>query len=94
MHVGGAEAIAEVAHRLVGEFEAVGQLVSLPPVDLWRWEMKLIDEKAIEGDVIVRPFDVTPPPTPLGYTAEVYKADRVAPITWANKPFVVWVKKK
>ena len=68
----------------------------LPPVDPFAWRIVLTrpTDPPI-GDVIVRPIDDASnlPPVPMGYQRDLIGTeDRVAPITWANKPFEVLTK--
>jgi hypothetical protein len=68
---------------------------TLPPLDLWRWEITLTpaDHDPI-GDVILRPTDdpAHRPKPPAGYRREVISSGSAAPITWANKPFELLIR--
>ncbi len=68
---------------------------SAPPVGLWGWQVVLTSpEAALFGDVCVRTIDdPTLLPMVPGYTARVFDTGQSpAPITWANKPVVIWIK--
>lgn len=69
---------------------------TLPPLDVWRWEITLTrPQHELVGDVVIRPIDDPTRLTlaPAGYTREVIGSQRrAAPITWADKPFEILIR--
>ncbi|MGN6507455.1 MAG: hypothetical protein ACTHM6_18010 [Tepidisphaeraceae bacterium] len=69
---------------------------SVPPANVFDWRMVLTRpaDPAI-GDVVIRAIDDPDllGPVPMGYRRQVIGADdRLAPITWADKPFEILTK--
>ncbi|HEY0008544.1 MAG TPA: hypothetical protein VGB55_07465 [Tepidisphaeraceae bacterium] len=81
---------ADLTGALILDTPAEPAPYSLPPVDLWRWQLRLSDTAGPATEIFIRAVDH--PNEMAREGVEIFAADRPAPITWANKPFVLSIK--